>query len=168
MKTFLTAYDSAWVHGPLGQFMKANPDVFAMCETAHFIGLSILFGALMVMDLRALGYIRGVSYGATLKLTPVAILGLLINAVSGTLMYASHPIIYSTNWAFVWKLAFIVIATINAGWFVLAEHRNLSVLGPAATPSTSVKVTAALSLICWTMVLLLGRLLPTFATVAGG
>ncbi|RYG28713.1 MAG: hypothetical protein EON93_18060, partial [Burkholderiales bacterium] len=53
---------------PLGEFMRETPGMFPATEMAHFIGLSLLMGVMIVVDLRLLGMFRQTSYESVLKL----------------------------------------------------------------------------------------------------
>lgn len=153
---------------PLGAAVRETPGLFPGSEMAHFIGLSLLIGVMLVVDLRILGVFRQTSYASVLKLLPLAVLGFAINLVSGTFFIAGNPYLYFTNPAFWLKLGFIVLGGLNALWFTFAEHRQIAALPADATAPTLARVMAGASLAMWIMVLLLGRLLPTFAPVAGG
>ncbi len=152
----------------VGVFMRDNPDLFPAMEMAHFVGLSILMGAMIVIDLRILGALTNVSYRASFKLIPVAIAGFLINLISGVAFICTNPALYLTNWAFWLKMGLVVLGGLNALWFTFAEHGKLSALPDDARAPAVARFMAFASLLFWVLVLLLGRLLPTFASVAGG
>ncbi len=40
------------------------------CETIHFVGLSVLFGVVMLVDLRMLGFMKGIPYSTLHRLLP--------------------------------------------------------------------------------------------------
>ena len=153
---------------PLGSAMREIPDLFPACETAHFIGLSLLLGAMIVVDLRILGLFRQTSYASVLKLLPLAILGFVINLLSGIAFIACNPFLYFTNNAFYLKLLVILLGGVNALWFTLAEHRVIAGLPNDASAPLPAKIMAGASLTMWLLVILLGRLLPTFASTGGG
>lgn len=153
---------------PLGHMVRDVPDFFPVCESLHFVGLSLLMGAMLVIDLRILGLFRQMSYEAALKLIPVAILGFVINLATGICFIAANPFLYLTNPAFYLKLTLIALGGLNALWFTFAEHRLIAGLPNDAAAPPLARVMAAGSLLMWTGVLLAGRLLPTFAPVAGG
>ncbi len=67
---------------PLGVAMREMPGLFPATEMAHFIGLSLLMGVMIVVDLRILGAFRQASYASVLKLLPFAVPGFAINLVS--------------------------------------------------------------------------------------
>jgi uncharacterized membrane protein len=138
-------------------------DIFWMwpfMENLHFTGLSILFGALLVIDLRVLGVTRVIPMRGALKLIPLAIFGFAINLVTGIAFYMGDPFRYTGNLAFQWKMALIIIAGINALWFWFGEHARLAKLAEGEDAEFSAKIIAALSLTIWVLVIVLGRLIP--------
>jgi hypothetical protein len=136
---------------------------FRAASTLHFIGLSLLVGALLVMDLRALGLIRNVSHAAVAPLARVALTGLAINVISGIVMLASKPADYWQAWPFRYKMLALLVALVNAGWFTTLGQQRLLALPPAATTPLSIRVSAVVSLVAWLVVILLGRAIFEFA-----
>ena len=155
MEHLLTGLQHTW----FGQLAHRTPLLFSICETIHFVGLSVLVGALLLMDLRMLGFCKSIPLRSVLKLAPVAGIGLGLNVASGAVMFATNP-------AFILKMIMVVLATANASWFILVGHQRKQ--SAVAAPSGNIKIPAIVSLVLWAVVILLGRLLPTFATVPGG
>jgi len=153
---------------PLGLAMRETPGLFPACEMAHFIGLSLLLGAMIVVDLRIMGMFKQISYAAALKLIPFAIAGFVINFASGICFIAGNPFLYFTNPGFYLKLLVIAFGGLNALWFTFTEHRKIAGLPNEAAAPMAARIMAGASLGMWLLVILLGRLLPTFAAVAGG
>jgi len=149
---------NAWP-GPL---MRTTDWLFGLCETLHFMGLCVLFGALIIVDVRLLGFFKQLPVKAVLPFIQYAIIGFLINLTTGWAFVTSNPSLYLGNPAFRMKLLLILLAGINALVFTVAEHRRVSLLGPGEDTPSLTKVTAALSLSLWTGVLVFGRLLPIF------
>jgi hypothetical protein len=158
----LTAIEGIWP----GPIINQSVWLFAFGETLHFLGLCLLFGSLLVVDLRLLGFARRIPVSAALAFLPFAIVGFLINAVTGWIMFTADPFLYWLNPAFKLKMLLILIAGINALVFTIAEHRPALAIGPNGDTTVFTKVTAGLSLALWAFVLLLGRLLPV--TGVGG
>jgi hypothetical protein len=141
----------------------AMRDIFWMwpfMENLHFTGLSIMFGALLVIDLRVLGVTKVIPMSGALKLIPLAIAAFSINLITGIAFYLGDPFRYTDNLAFQWKMALIIIAGVNALWFWFGEHAKLSKLADGVDAEFSAKVIAALSLAIWVVVIVLGRLIP--------
>jgi hypothetical protein len=136
--------------------------MFAMGESLHFAGLCILLGALLFVDLRLLGFYKSIPVKAVLAVLPWAVVGFLINACTGWLFFTSNPGLYWDNGAFRLKMILVMVAGINALIFTVIEHRQVALIGPGGDTPVFTKTTAALSLILWFCILLIGRLLPLF------
>jgi hypothetical protein len=147
---------------PLGAAVRQSRWLFAMGETFHFIGLCLMVGGLMIVDLRLLGYIRRIPMRAALAFLPFVIVGFLINLATGVEFFMTDPFMYWPNPAFKLKMFLVLLAGLNALVFTVMEHRHVLVMGDDEETGTFTKVTAGLSLSLWLAVILLGRLLPTF------
>jgi hypothetical protein len=64
----------------VGESLWGYPIMLGM----HAIGLAIVVGIFVMLDLRMLGVVRGVSFTAFLSLYRLAWIGLLFNALSGS------------------------------------------------------------------------------------
>jgi len=145
--------------GPLAR----NSDwLFGFAEILHFIGLCVLFGALLLVDLRLLGFFRRLPVKSVLPFTQWAVIGFLINLATGWLFFTATPAVYWGNPAFQMKMAMSLLAGLNALVFTVVEHRKVAVLGPGEDTPPLTQVTAALSLTLWLGVLVFGRMLPVF------
>ncbi len=153
----------SWLNGTwLHFFVNDNPPVFGIFETIHFIGLCILFGSIMIVDLRLLGFMRGMPLRAVLKFIPVVIVGFSLNVISGLAFMCADPFNYWGNPAFKLKMFLIVLAGLNAIWFTLAEEKKILAMPDGAATDTLTKISAAASLIFWLSIITIGRMLPTF------
>jgi hypothetical protein len=86
--------------------------VMAM-EAVHLVGLTLLSGPAIIVGLGALrpGGLRGLSVSTlTAALLPVLRIGLLLMAVSGSLIALSMPFKYYGNAAFRWKMVLLIVA----------------------------------------------------------
>jgi hypothetical protein len=146
----------------LGATVRESRWIFASGEILHFVGLSLLVGGILIVDLRLLGFIRRVPIRAALAFLPFVIAGFLINLLTGIVFFSADPMMYWPSPAFKLKMFLILLAGLNALVFiVMAQRKTLSLRDDEST-GTLAKVTAGLSLGLWLCVLLLGRLLPAF------
>jgi len=134
--------------------------MFPLMETIHFIGLVLLFGALLVVDGRVLGLCRFMNMKAAMAFIPVAIVAFALNLISGIFFVASQPLVYFGNMLFQWKMALIVIAGINALWFWFGEHKELCRLADGQDAPFRAKVIALASIVIWVLVIIGGRMIP--------
>jgi hypothetical protein len=134
--------------------------IFPLCETLHFIGLSFLFGALLVVDGRILGLCKFVNMQEAMKFIPVAIIGFAVNLITGYIFMTSDPNNYIYNLGFQWKMGLIALAGVNALWFWIGEHKELKKLADGQDAPFRAKVIAAISLLLWVGVIIGGRMIP--------
>lgn len=134
--------------------------LFPAAEIVHFFGLCLLMGAILIVDLRLLGFVKQLSLQSALKLVPVAIVGIVLNILSGLVFLCTYPENYWPNTAFWLKLLGFFIASFNALWFEWKEAPKLNGLEANADVSWSIKIFAVVSLSAWTSVIIIGRFLP--------
>jgi hypothetical protein len=146
----------------LHEFMVQNPIAFTACETMHFMGLTILIGALLVVDLRGMGFLKRMPLKEVHKLVPFAIGAFLVNLATGVAFIFSNPENYFFNLAFQLKILLVILAGINALVFEFAVFRPLAAGKPGIENGAVVKITSGLSLLFWAGVLIFGRLIPYF------
>ncbi|MGA0936063.1 MAG: hypothetical protein ACO3R5_13170 [Pseudohongiellaceae bacterium] len=152
---------ASWLEATwLGEQMRNIFWLFPAMETIHFIGITFLFGSLLVIDVRVLGFGRFINMNAALKFIPVAIGAFCVNLLTGIAFLCANPFRYFPNIAFQWKMGLIVIAGLNALWFWFGEHKELSALADGEDAEFRAKVIAALSLGIWLAVIVFGRMIP--------
>jgi hypothetical protein len=137
--------------------IRTMPWMYPAFETAHYIGLSLLVGGILLIDLRTLGFARVLPLRSMIGLLPFVWVGFLINVVTGSLLFIYGATSFGTNGAFGLKMTFMVFAGLNALAFDLAVRRSRSDWVAADRPPTSVKVFATLSLLLWVCVVTTGR-----------
>lgn len=134
--------------------------LWPLCESLHFLGLSLLIGAAGFFDLRLLGLVRGVSIHAAWKLIPWAKAALFVNFVTGLVFLISQPAQYATNVSMWFKMLFLLLAGANALVFERFYARRLLALPAHADTPLAAKVIGGLSLVAWFAVLYFGRMIP--------
>jgi hypothetical protein len=137
---------SAWVLG--SDSIWSYPTVL----TLHTVGLAILVGAALVVDLRVLGV------GAAVPMPNVAALyrfiwaGFVINFASGVVLFVVQAADRAVQPVFYVKLGFIVVA------FALALALKRHLAADVGQPSR-LRPMAAISLACWVAAIVTGRLM---------
>jgi hypothetical protein len=134
--------------------------LWPLCESLHFVGLCLLIGAAGFLDLRLLGFMKGVSLRSAKRFVPWAMVGFAVNLLTGLIFFISQPQQYATNLAMWFKVLFLLIAGVNAMLFETSYSDKLLALDPDAEMPMSAKVIGAVSLISWFAVLYFGRMLP--------
>ena len=143
------------------EFMN-SPWGWPSIESIHFLGLSLLIGTIGVFDLRMLGIGRGVAYADLHKLVYIGIIGYGLNIITGTMFLVSAPDQYVFNPAFQLKLLFMLIAGINVIWFYRATLAEVRATAADLAVSQRAKAIGIISLLCWTLIIVCGRLITYF------
>jgi len=152
-----------WVRGTwLHQFMLDNYWLWPVCESLHFIGLSLLIGAVGLFDLRVLGMAKAIAPAALHKLVPAGVAGYLLNLFTGITFFFAFPEQYAYNRAFHFKLAFMAVAGVNVLLFYGSAFRGVRALPAGADAALRAKLFAGISLAMWVGVMTAGRLLTFF------
>ena len=134
----------------LAQHLKASQWTYPLVNAGHVAGIGLLLGAVVPMDLRLLGWVRGPDVAATVAfLRPFAAAGLILAASCGAMLFVTQAGDYVGNGWFRLKIALLAAALLNA-----ALHRRL-----AAAPKARQRRAAAISLSLWPAVLLSGRMI---------
>jgi hypothetical protein len=131
-------------------------------ESLHFMGLSLLVGAVGLFDLRMLGLARGIPIAALHRLIPWGVGGYVLNAVTGVLFVTSAPDQYLFNPAFQIKLGLMAVAGCNVLVFYRSAFARVREGGSDAHAPRSAKVAAIVSLASWTGVIVCGRLITYY------
>jgi hypothetical protein len=156
------AQETVTPEGPLarrvGSLVLALPYGWPSLETLHFIGLSLLIGVILLIDLRILGVMKDVAFPALHRLLPWAILGFGTNLVTGMLFFVASPDQYVGNVAFVWKMILVMLAGANALYFTLFDESWALKAGDDA-PLTA-KAVAVSAIALWLGILYFGSMLP--------
>jgi len=148
-----------WVNTTaVGAFVTGEPWMWPTCETLHFIGLSLLLGVVLVVDLRMLGVMKNVSFATLHRLLPWGILGFGINVMTGMLFFLGAPDQYTRNTAFQWKIVMVLLAAANALYFTVLDEAW--VLGPGDDAPLTAKVMAGAAMFLWVGVMYCGSMLP--------
>lgn len=152
----LAWFSSTWI----GETMRGTYWMWPLMENLHFLGLSVMLGALMVIDLRVLGLAKFIPMKPAMHLIPLALVAFFVNLLTGIAFFAGAPQMYASNVGFQWKMGLIVLAGFNALWFWFGEHARLVQLADGEDAQFQAKMIAGLSLIIWVGVIVLGRLIP--------
>ena len=137
----------------VGAFVRESAWAYPFFNLAHVLGAVMLAGSAILLDLRILGYANSLHAASVWRaLIPIAVAAFFVMAVSGVFLFSADAVTLAASRAFQIKLLLIVLAVINAGLFRLYKPR-------LDLPPPGAKVSAALSILLWTGVLVAGRLI---------
>jgi hypothetical protein len=148
----------------LSEAMLNSAWAWPLLEILHFMGLSLLLGALIVFDLRIAGLFRGLPTAALQSLPRLMIAGFFINLVSGVLFFVGDPGRYAINIGFQLKMLLVLLAGINALWFMRQFGASLAAWQTSRDVPWLARALAFFSFLPWIALLLLARLIPSVGT----
>ena len=142
--------------------------LFPLIESTHVIGLSLVFGTILIIDLRLLGIAsthRSFKQMASdiLKWTWAAF---ALTALTGTLMFITNALVYYHNFFFRTKMLLLVLSGINMLIFELTAGRTIHNWEKAPSAPSAGKAVAAVSLVMWISIIIMGRLIGFTTTRA--
>ena len=151
METFLGAIEATGI----AQFLRTSRWGYASVNAAHILGIALLVGAIIPLQLRFLGLWPSVSRPMLVRvLAPVAATGLALAIIAGSLLFAVRAREYAAIDFLQVKLILVVIGTLSA----VALHRTHGFLLETASEKR-LRWHAVLSITCWIGALVCGRLI---------
>lgn len=135
--------------------------LWSLTEGTHVMALMLFGGSILMVDLRMLGLIFRDTPYTTLhdKVLPLTVAGFILLLVTGALLFLSNPVQYYHSVWFRAKVIFILLAGLNVLWFHRTVLRTLPAWDGSPSPPARVKTAAAVSIACWSLVFLFGRLM---------
>jgi hypothetical protein len=147
-------------HTCLGVTIRHSPTLIATLEIVHLIGLTLLLGTILMVDLSLLG--RGLEGQPVSRiarhLNRWTVAGLAIMLVSGPLILVAEAVKCYQSPAFWSKMALLAAAIL----FYFTVHRGVVLADPPVSGSKA-RWTAVLSLALWTGVALAGKAIAILA-----
>lgn len=160
----LEAFAYSIVDSSLTEWIQLTYWLWPVLEIIHFIGLSLLLGGLMVVDLRMAGHFRDLNPAATHKLLPLVLVGFGLNLITGVLFFYGDPLRYSINIGFQIKMVLVALAGLNALLYHWKIKPGIATWDLDGDSPPIAKFVAYASLSLWFGVLLCGRWIPYVGT----
>jgi uncharacterized membrane protein len=132
---------------------------FIPWQVVHFFGYCLIFGSVVAVGLRVLGFWKSMSFAAVHRLLLLGFVGVLMNVFSGMLMMLADSYRYVvSDLTFAPKMALIPIGAVAVLYFSVSD-RLWNVKAGEDAPAAA-KWVAAVVLLAWAGVIVCGRLLP--------
>lgn len=134
----------------------ASPTLYLLVNAAHIMGIGVLYGSILALDLRILGLNRSVPLHVIAGfLSRMAAAGAGLAILTGLCLVSVRPVEYAGNAAFLAKLALVAVGLAHA----LVLHRGIG-WRRATTDghaSAALRLSALASIIIWTSAIVAGR-----------
>lgn len=156
----MDALAAALQDSALSQLLRSSIWLYPLVNIGHVVGIALLFGAIVPLDLRLMGFFRRTPLEHLANtLVPVAVTGLVLALATGSLLFATRPLDYVGEPLFGIKLGLLGAAVVNAlvlrwsaGWRGMA-------IKPGESPLPAWQLHGLLSVVLWLGVIAAGRLM---------
>jgi hypothetical protein len=146
----LLPYFEALEAGSIGEAIRESVWLFPFIEAFHLVGLAVIGGAVLLVDIRLLGL--GLRRQPVAELArdaqPWLIGGLLFMIASGIPLFLAESIKCYYSFAFWTKMAALALAII----FSFTIRRHVTLAGDARTDPFWMRVVGATSILLWSTV----------------
>jgi hypothetical protein len=132
------------------QALGAHPWAYPMLEVVHILGVALLLGNLILLELRVFGWGAALPLPALARLSLTLVgLGFCLAAASGLLMFSTQAGELLANRVFTAKMLLLLLAACNAAWF--------HVRGSLQRLDGTARTLMGASTVIWLLVLTCGR-----------
>jgi len=152
----MAAWLDALGHWPGALWLQRSGTAYLFVNAAHILGIGLLVGAILPLDLRLAGLIRAAPLAVLAPfLTRAAACGLALALLTGAWLFTVKPLEYAANPALLWKLGLLALALAN----IALQHRGAALASALATERVPLRVRASAlaSFMLWLSVLVAGR-----------
>jgi hypothetical protein len=133
---------------------------YAVVNACHIVGIALLFGAIVPLDLRLIGCWRSVPIRTLARiLVPAAFTGLLLAISAGMLLFSIRAVQYAGTTLFQFKVSLILCGVANAFLIRNAKQWEASTTAVNVIPPLRLRVAGVLSIGLWLAVIFCGRML---------
>jgi hypothetical protein len=153
---------SAAEHSSLAAAMRGELGgewLFPIVETLHVISLAMVFGSIVMLDLRLVGTTSRNSAVSRLssEVLPYTWVAFICAAATGTLLFVSKAHVYFYNLQFQLKFLCMLLAGVNMAVFHFGAFRRVLEWDQRYPPPRAAQLAGALSIALWIGVIFFGR-----------
>jgi hypothetical protein len=158
MPNFLSAAE----HTSLAAAMRGELGwewLFPIVETLHVISLAMVFGSIVMVDLRLVGAASPDSVVSRLpgEVLPYTWGAFVCAAITGALLFVSKAHVYFNNLQFQLKFLCMFLAGVNMAVFHFGAYRHVLEWDERHPPPRTARLAGALSIALWISVIFFGR-----------
>jgi len=143
----------------LAEWVSASIEGYPMMITLHSVGLAVVVGLAIAIDLRLLGRFRTIPFSSLRTYFTIAWIGFLVNFLSGAALFTSQATTYVTDLTFLLKMGFVLAGAATIGFLQPAVMRIGDGHGADSVVPQGVKTVAVISLAVWAGAIITGRLI---------
>jgi hypothetical protein len=165
---FLNWVEHVWGKGPtpdgqsFSELLLGSLNFWSLLEGTHLLMLMLFAGTILVVDLRLMGVIFRKTKVSVISdsILPLTVYSFGLVAISGMGLLFARPITYYHTVWFLAKMVFLALALLNIVVFHGRVQATQGAWDADETPPRAARMSAAASLILWTLVIICGRFTP--------
>lgn len=144
-----------------GEVVRMTPHFYPVLESLHILGIALLVGSAVAVDLRLMGVGRDVLPVTIVAryLLPLSHAGFALVALTGLVMFTGIATSVVASAAAPWKFGLIALALLNIAVFHLGIYRRVGSWDQHEPTPIAAKLAACLSVLSWSGVIVAGRFL---------
>jgi len=143
----------------LSEYLRTSLKAMPIVEAIHVMAVATVFGTIVLVDLRLLGYPNVQRSFSKLhhELLQWTWIAFGIAFVTGVLLLVVNAVTYYRNTAFWLKMGVILLAGINMLVFEYVTAKSVAKWDRGVLPPAAARTAGALSIVFWIGVIFLGR-----------
>jgi hypothetical protein len=143
----------------LNAVMRQSNWAFPALDVIHTLGIVLVAGTIMLVDLRLLGLgLRSVRVSQLVaRIVPATLGGFALMLASGGLLFSSEAVKMYHSPAFRIKIVLLALAGLNALIFHRTIYRDIATWDPQTAAPARARLAGLLSLIFWIAIIAAGR-----------
>jgi peptidoglycan/LPS O-acetylase OafA/YrhL len=146
---------------PWSAALHESEIAYSLIESLHVWSMCLFFGMTIIFDLRLLGLImRSVPVSEVIRrLQPWTIIGFVMMAITGTLLFYAIPLRSFQNIFFRTKMLLMLLAGLNIFIFHSRVFPGVAKWDAAPVPPRPARLAGAFSLALWVCIVVSGRMI---------
>jgi hypothetical protein len=140
-------------------WILTSPWGWPIVLSAHVVGLALVVGVMISLNLRLLGLYGSIPYTAVHDLMNLAWIGIAMNIFTGLSLFMAQATMYVQNMPFLVKISFVILGIISLVVLQKTLRREAAAWQAAGAVTQNGRVLAATSLAFWLIAVAAGRLI---------
>lgn len=143
----------------VADWMRSSLKAMPVVEAIHVMALAVVFGSILVVDLRLLGFpnTKRAFTRVSSEMLRFTWAAFAVAVATGALMFAPNAVTYYNNTAFRLKMLALLAAGLNMAIFQFVTVRGVAAWDRDRDPPAAARLAGLLSVLLWVTVIALGR-----------
>jgi hypothetical protein len=131
---------------------------YPLIITMHSIGLALMVGPVILLDLRFLGYFKRISFEYFGRILILSWIGFAFSFVSGIILFTMYATEYASHVWFLTKITLVVLGAVATAYQHSMILKQAHVWEESSAPILMARIAQA-SIVFWAGVIVAGRLI---------